>query len=378
MPYVTDNDSKAVRRIAEIERELQEAKAELDQWIGVASTPKNAAEVMARERFTKTLTDRIQALTSALEMQRALASATVHEQERMLATLAPKRLKDFGYRPVSIQFLGGVAISLMARYWCRSAAAQAKGRGYCFGLLVLGVCDRCSPTLASEVAQLAAALSSFEDAQARLRQMGVRMSVQRIAKVSYHFAVRVRQQQELAGMGIEGSLAGKRVVISLDGGRLRIRTNKRGKKTKKGRNRYHTDWREPKLLVVYVVNEKGRIEREFAPVIDGTLRGPDEIFHLLGLYLAELRITEAAKILFIADGAKWIWTRVAPLLERLGIEGRYRGSVSGVGRFLPRDRTCEQASCPENQVEIVGAKTLGQSATPSLMAWRSEGIPGGD
>src|SRR3989304_6191624 len=31
MPYVTDDDSKAVKRIAEIERELQEAKAEFDQ-----------------------------------------------------------------------------------------------------------------------------------------------------------------------------------------------------------------------------------------------------------------------------------------------------------------------------------------------------------
>jgi len=36
------------------------------------------------------------------------------------------------------------------------------------------------------VAQLAAALSSFEDAQARLRQMGVEMSIRRIATIAYH------------------------------------------------------------------------------------------------------------------------------------------------------------------------------------------------
>jgi hypothetical protein len=63
-------------------------------------------------------------------------------------------------------------------------------------------------------------------------------------------------------VGIGGSLAGKRVVISLDGGRLRIRSTKRGKKTKKGRSRYHTYWWEPKLLVIYVVNGKGRISRD--------------------------------------------------------------------------------------------------------------------
>jgi hypothetical protein len=138
---------------------------------------------------------------------------------------------------------------------------------------------------------------------------------------------RARRQQELAGMGIEGSLAGKRVVISLDGGRIRFRKRKRGKKTQKGRSRYHTDWREPKLLVIYVVNDKGRISQEFAPVIDGTRQGPDEIFRLLEFYLSQSGITEAKKILFIADGAKWIWLRVGPLLQRLGLEGRCRELV---------------------------------------------------
>jgi hypothetical protein len=187
-------------------------------------------------------------------------------------------MKDFGYRPVMVQFLGGVEVVLMARYWCRSQARAEKGKGSYFGLVLLGVCDRTTPALASEVAQLAAALSSFDDAQARLRQMGVVMSIRRIASVAYHFAQRARSRQELEGMGIKGSLAGKRVVISSDGGRLRVRRNKRGKRTKKGRLRYRTDWREPKLLVIYVVDEKGRIAQEFAPVMDGTLRGPDEVF----------------------------------------------------------------------------------------------------
>jgi hypothetical protein len=327
MPYVKDDDSKAVMRIAEIEQQLQEKKAEFDRWLSAARTPTSAAELIQRERGSKALTDQIQALATALDLQRALASPELHQQERQLAKASPKKMKDFGYRPVTVQFLGGLEVDLMARYWCRSRAASEKGKGGYFGLVLLGVCDRCTPTLASEVAQLAAALSSFEDAQARLRQMGVRMPIQRIATVAYHFSQRARQRQELEGMGIEGSLAGKRVVISMDGGRIRIRKTKRGKKTKKGRSRYHTDWREPKLLVIYVVDEKGRIAQEFAPVIDGTLQGPDEVFRLLEFYLSQLEITQAAKILFIADGAKWIWQRVAPLWQRLGLEGRCRELV---------------------------------------------------
>jgi hypothetical protein len=321
MPCVKDDDSKATKKIAEIERRLQEAKADLDRWLATGGTPANAGELAQREREGKALTDRLQALATALELQRALAGPALHQQERKLAQASPKKMKDFGYRPVTVQFLGGLEVQLMARYWCRSQARADKGKGGYFGLTLLGVCDRTTPALASEVAQLAAALSSFEDAQARLRQMGVSMSIRRITTVAYHFAQRARSRQELEGMGIEGSLAGKRVVISTDGGRVRIRKTKRGKKTKKGRSRYRTDWREPKLLVIYVVDEKGRLTQEFAPVLDGTLKGPDEVFRLLEFYLRQLEISRAAEVLLIADGAKWIWLRVTKLWQRLGLVG---------------------------------------------------------
>ena len=321
MPYHTDDDSKATRRITEIERQLQEAKADFERWLAAGYTATSAAELAQRERDGKERTDRLQALATALELQRALASPALHGQERNVAHASPKKMKDFGYRPVAVQFLGGLEVELMARYWCRSEARADKGKGSYFGLMLLGVCDRCTPALASEVAQLAAALNSFEDAQARLRQMGVKMSIRRIAKVAYHFAQRARSRQEVEGMGIEGSLVGKRVVASTDGGRCRVRKNKRGQKTKKGRSHYHTDWREPKLLVIYVVNEKGRIDQEFSPVIDGTLQGPDEVFRLLEFYLRQLNIQQAEEILFVADGAKWIWQRVAKLWQRLGLEG---------------------------------------------------------
>jgi len=52
-------------------------------------------------------------------------------------------------------------------------------------------------------------------------------------------------------------------VVSLDGGRIRLRENKRGPKTPKGRTRYKAAWREPKLLIIYVVNAKGQLEKSF-------------------------------------------------------------------------------------------------------------------
>jgi hypothetical protein len=145
MPYVTDDDSKAVRRIAEIEQELQETIEEFERRLAAQTTPMNAEQMVEWERETKALTDRIQALTTALALQRALANPMLHEQERQLGKGSPKRMKDFGYRPVSIQFLGGLEIPLMARYWCRSQAAKEKEKRL---LLRLGVVGRVRPLCA--------------------------------------------------------------------------------------------------------------------------------------------------------------------------------------------------------------------------------------
>ncbi len=303
-----------------MELELQEAKAELDQGLSESVPLESAEQLAERERQLKMLTDRVQSLATALLIQRTLASEAQYQRERAIARGSQKRLKNFGFRLVTLRLLGGLEIQVFCRYWCRSEACADKGKGCLLGLVLLGICDRCTPALASEVAQLAAALSSFEDAQARLKQMGIRMSIDKIASVSYHFSERARQRQLVEGMGVEGSLAGRRVVVSTDGGRIRVRKNKRGKKTAKGRSRYRTDWREPKLLVIYVVDERGRISREFSPVIDGTLKGSDAVFQLIEFYLSQLDVTAADRVLFIADGAKWIWKRVASLWRRLGLK----------------------------------------------------------
>ena len=54
MPYFTDDDSKAVKRIAEIEQQLQDTKREFDRWLAAAGTPTNAVELIQRERDGKT------------------------------------------------------------------------------------------------------------------------------------------------------------------------------------------------------------------------------------------------------------------------------------------------------------------------------------
>ena len=102
-------------------------------------------------------------------------------------------------------------------------------------------------------------------------------------------------------------------------GRVRVRRKKRGSKTKKGRNRFHTDWKEPKLLILYVVGDDGRPSQTWAPIIDGTLRGPEAVFALLLSYARQIGLNAADKVLFIADGAPWIWQRIQRLIAALGL-----------------------------------------------------------
>ena len=114
-------------------------------------------------------------------------------------------------------------------------------------------------------------------------------------------------------------LDGRRVVVSMDGGRIRLREKKRGPKTQKGRTRYNGAWREPKLLIIYVVDSEGKLDRSFSPMIDGCVKGPDAVFEMLRGYLESLCIRNADQVLFIADGAHWIWKRVPALINSLNL-----------------------------------------------------------
>src|SRR5436853_2946994 len=103
--------------------------------------------------------------------------------------------------------------------------------------------------------------------------------------IAYRSAARARLEQQIDQATLKDTVAGRRVVISSDGGRMRLREIKRGPKTTKGRRRYTGVWREPKVLMVYVVDAEGKREACFARFIDATLTGPDAVFALLRSYL---------------------------------------------------------------------------------------------
>ena len=72
---------------------------------------------------------------------------------------------------------------------------------------------------------------------------------------------------------------------------------------------------------VFPVRRKrnGRPSQTWAPIIDGTLRGPEAVFALLLSYARQIGLNAADKVLFIADGAPWIWRRLPRLIAALGL-----------------------------------------------------------
>ena len=61
-------------------------------------------------------------------------------------------------------------------------------------------------------------------------------------------------------------------------------------------------------------------KKSFSPFIDGHIKGPDALFQLLKGYLKSLCIQKADLVLFVADGAHWIWNRVPGLVTSLGLD----------------------------------------------------------
>jgi hypothetical protein len=315
------SDSGLISQDSDYASSIQEVLNELRQMQQTPQLVTSPEELEALEREIRQRTDRLGSLLVGHHLQQALDSAALRAEQERLVRQWPKSLKNDGKVTVMVRTVQGLAVPVRLTYYRRQGQRRAGKRdaGVYAGLVLLGMYDRCTPALASEVSLLAAMLGSLAEAQDVLAARGVALDTKTVRLIAYRYAARARLEQQIERTAFEDTVAGRRVVISSDGGRLRLRETKRGPKTKKGRRRYTGAWREPKVLIVYVVDAEGKQESRFAPFIDATLKGPDAVFALLRTYLQRLEITQADHVLFLADGAPWIWKRVPLLVQALGL-----------------------------------------------------------
>ncbi len=280
-------------------------------------------EIDDYEKEISHYTNKLQGLIVGKKLQLSLDSCKSEQEQREFMNSYPCKMKSEGFTWVTIKTRHGTEVKLYVRYYRRHIDNRRKNKKYPIvyaGLILLGIHDRCTLGLVSQVGQLTATLASLDEARAVLQEQGIKLDKKTIRNIAYRLADRARITQQMGIHEFEEKLSGRRIVISIDGGRTRIREKKRGAKTAKGRNRYNGAWREPKLFIIYAVNEEGKIEKSFMPYMDALIRGPDVLFKLLYNYLNHLNVQDADRVLFVADGATWIWNRTQVLANKLGLK----------------------------------------------------------
>ena len=258
------------------------------------------------------------------------AEAFVRQAIAQARAQSPVPLVHKGVRMTSVLLLGGTRVVIETPY-LREDRRGRRGRrrrtrgphgAGCYPVLeALGIADHVSPATRSEIALHVVQAASYREAAAMLARRGLACDVSSLVRISMATAeasTRLRDAALAAALSLpvapNGPLAGKRVRVSLDGGRVRTRRRHRGRKTVKGRHGFSTPWREPRLLVIDILDVQGRPDRLRLPLYDGLLGDAEAVWALLIGYLRLLGAAYAEVVEFIADGAEWIWHRV----ERLG------------------------------------------------------------
>jgi hypothetical protein len=248
---------------------------------------------------------------------------------------SPISLVNKGLREVSVLLSGGTRILLRTPYLRPDRRGKrgrkrtqrgATGVGYYPVLEALGIRDGVSPATRSQIALYTVQAGSYQEAIELLADRGLAVdstTLTRIAQTTAQADISLREaalaQARALPLPEKGPLWGKRVRISLDGGRVRTRSVRPGRKTRKGRPRLDTPWREPRVLVIDLLDEDGAADPLRLPLYDVLLDDADATFALLLGYLRLLGVAQAQVVEFIADGADWIWDRVESLRQQAEI-----------------------------------------------------------
>lgn len=331
---------------------MEQALAEIDRRIRAevglmraCAPPSTATEMLALEARIQTSARRLADLAIAESLVSAhldpsfCGVACYEARERMRAE-GCRHIEDGGWRAVHVRLAGGMEVRLHTRYLRPSRKGQAgrhRGTGRrgpdgagCYPVLErLGIEDGVTPAVRSEVARQMVLCGSLEEAGDQLAREGLDLhpsTVTRIAVKTGREAVERRDAaMETARVDPTpevAAVAGKRLRVSVDGGRARTRHTHRGRGIrpgKNGRRPFTLEWKEPRVITVDVLDAEGEMDRDWKPIYEVTLGDADQTCALLEGVLRAMGAHLAAEVVFVSDGAEWIWNRISGVLARVGI-----------------------------------------------------------
>ena len=227
-----------------------------------------------------------------------------------------QRLGKLQKRSVSLQLRTGTYIKVETEY-ARVVPKGFTGSRY-LSYQMWGVISHASPSYYSQVSKFSVLCGSFSIVKDVLDGLQIGNNLERIRSLSLSVSKKCLENRVTSMLGEGETVAGKRVIISTDGGRVRTRAYGKELNEPGTHYKFETPWKEPKLLVISIIDEKGKMDRKELPIYDATFT-EESLFSLLGQYLKALNISEVKEVQFIADGALWIWNNAKKFLMDLGV-----------------------------------------------------------
>lgn len=263
--------------------------------------------------------------------QQLYGEITEHLLNKVGTSLAfKKRLKILGLsfglsrlklRRTRIQVGTGQWIEYRS-YYAHQVEDQPRAVNRQLSQVYWGCVDRASPKYLSVVSMMSVVCPSFEVARQVLEEQGVRVKYKRIRRLSVVAGTLGRRLGISAQLDEGEDLAGMRVVVQLDGGRSRMRENT-DKLSSKGYQKYDTPWREPKLIAIHVLDEKGQIAKTVRnPLYRAAIQDAAACFKDLVETLRILKADQAKEVQFLADGAEFIWKRIRGAFRKAGVAAK--------------------------------------------------------
>jgi len=316
IPFLTNNiNKKMIKKLNKLKSKLNSKTHELIEGL------KNGNFLNFEQQLHEVCTEFYVEVAKLLIVE-AMESKKLKDITKIIAQ--KKGLSTIEMKNVTIQLVTGHYITVPSWYAKRSRSKRKKGHrgpngsGCHLILEYFGFIKKASPGYYSYVLMLSLICPSFNCVVQVAEHQNIRCEYKRIRDLCYTVADKCFDDRVKIALQPGESVIGKRVIVSTDGGRTRIRQQKKGEDIK-DENRYDTPWREPKLFVINILNDDGTTSKTELPIYDCTMGKADACFDLLKAYLSEIEIQKAKEVIFIADGAPWIWERARPMLLELGV-----------------------------------------------------------
>jgi len=240
-----------------------------------------------------------------------------------------KALRFVSYQIIYITLPTGTKVQVISPFFVKAKPKRGpkkrgpQNRGSHLALELLGFVDKIAPGLAFRAIQLALLAPSFEIASSILKTNGVNITANKLRNLCGKLGDLSAPHRVELLMDENETCQNRRVLLSVDGGRLRQRKNKRGAIPKGNKlHGFNTDWIEPKMFVISFLDNKGNVIKTIKPFVDGVTGKLPAFLKLLKQYLTKLNIQEANEVILVADGAPWIWERIPALLKQLKVEDK--------------------------------------------------------